>query len=89
MTDDGEERAHLGFQRGVAKNGEGWRRCSLVVDGDGVSEAPGDEGGEDEERRDGAGSNPWSILPILSWRDAEGWLERCGVQGSFGSSCSR
>jgi hypothetical protein len=57
-----------------------------VVNGDGVSEASGDDRGEDEERRDRAGSNPWSILPISSWRDVEGWLERCDVQGSFGSS---
>jgi hypothetical protein len=55
----------LGFRQGHA----------LEVDGDEVFEAPGDDGGEDEERRDGARSNPWSILPISSWRDAEGWLE--------------
>jgi hypothetical protein len=47
-----------------------------VVDGGGVSKAPSTDGGEDEERHDEAGSNPWSILLISSWRDAEGWLER-------------
>jgi hypothetical protein len=48
------------------------------------SEASGDDGGEDEERRDRAGSNPWSVFPISYWRDAEGWLETRRAEVSFG-----
>jgi hypothetical protein len=60
-----------------------------VVAGDGSPLFSSDEEMVDEGLRDQAKSNPWSMRSIASCRDAEGRLEACGAQGSFGSSCSR
>jgi hypothetical protein len=61
---------HLGFQRGHRK----WRRrrcCAQAVNDGGAPVTSSDGDMVDEGRRDEGMSNPWSMLSIISWRDAE------------------